>query len=194
MAPFVLGSATSNDPAPTLPESAPPSNSNWRTCGSTWLLYGEIDSPTVGHALASIRSAPPDLPLLLLIDSCGGLAHSTLGLMVELRRFASLETRAIAFCASAAVHLLQAGKLRTCYPHTCFFTHALQAEETTVDGSTIKTFADQFARDTRSWIDVLVSRSTKPRRFWSHWFKTEHYFEPSDALKFGLIDKIVDQP
>jgi len=166
---------------------------NFKTFGSTWVLTGEIDNPTVLAMLGAIRTADPDKPVLFLIDSCGGLAHSTLGLIIELRRLKHLETRSIGFCASAAVHLLQAGKVRTAYPHAAFYMHPLQCEET-VDGASVRSFAEQFRNDTDSWLSVLLKRTKRGRRFWNAFLTSEHHFPASEALSYGLIDRIVSNP
>jgi ATP-dependent protease ClpP protease subunit len=165
--------------------------SNFQRSAETWILGGEIDQQTVSDILRARYETDVTKPVLFLIDTPGGLAHATLGLLKELYPLQNLECRAIGHCASAGVHLMQAGTKRTCYPHTLFFLHALSTDEP-VNGATIQAFADQFARDTDAWVDVLAKRTKKRRRdWWQKFLKTDQWVPAPEALKLGLVDEIL---
>jgi len=166
--------------------------SNFQRSGETWFLSGEIDQPTVADILRARYETDPTKAVLFLIDTPGGLAHATLGLLKELYPLQNLETRAYGHCASAGVHLMQAGTKRTAYPHTLFFLHALQADEP-VSGATVQSFAEQFVRDTDAWVEVLARRTKKKRRdWWRKFLQSDQWVPATEALKLGLVDEILD--
>src|SRR6266850_2505672 len=105
----------SSSGTPSISLVSPP---NFKTSGDVWVLCGEITHSTCLEILTTAHATPHERKLLFLIDSEGGLAHSTMGLLRELKPFLGIDTRAIGTCASAAVHLLQAGQKRTAYAHT----------------------------------------------------------------------------
>jgi len=166
--------------------------SNFQRSGETWILSGELDQPTCADILKARYETDPTKPVLFLLDSPGGLAHFTLGLLKELYPIQQLECRAVGHLASAGVHLLQAGTKRTCYHHTLFFLHSLQADEP-VTGATVQSFAEQFARDSDSWVDVLAKRTKKKRRdWWLKFLSADQWLPSTEALKLGLVDEILD--
>ena len=160
--------------------------------GAVWSLCGEIDPPMGQSLLHAIYNSDRGR-ILFLLETPGGLAHLTLGLLKELEPLApGLETRAIGSCASAGVHLLQAGSRRTAYPHTQFFTHAISAD-TVVNTTNAKNVAISFEQDLDAWVEVIRRRTPKKRpAFWKHWFQLDRYFDAQEALSLGLIDAIVD--
>lgn len=175
------------------PSETPSSSFRVLVPNKVWALTGELDPPSVLNFLEAIHRTPTTASPLLLLDSPGGLAYSALGLYREATALLpSLETRAVGQCASAAVHLLQAGSRRTAYPHAAFFTHALQQGGADLDGATIAKVAEQFARDTAHWVRVLTERTKKKRAsFWTSFLKEDRYFPADEALKLGLIDEVL---
>lgn len=162
-------------------------------CPSVWILSGEIDYRTVLDFLTAIHTADRQRELLILLETCGGLAHGTLGLLRELAPFKSIETRAIGAIGSAGVHLLQAGTHRTCYRHTEFFTHGIQCEAAGIETANASSFATQLTRSLDDWIDILVCRTKKKRpKFWQQWFLTDRWFDSAEAFNLGLVDEILD--
>jgi ATP-dependent protease ClpP protease subunit len=182
----------SNAVSANTPAFSLTSTPNFKISGDVWVLCGEIDHPTCREILLAAHTVPHDRPLLFLIDSEGGLAHSTLGLLRELKPFTAIETRAIGTCASAAVHLLQAGQKRTAYNHAAFFTHALSLEGADVSSATADDLAASFARDHSAWIDALYARTRKKsKKFWHSFFQVDRNFNAEEALKLGLVDEII---
>lgn len=175
------------------PSETPSSSFRVLVPARVWALAGELDPPTVLSFLEAIHKTPSAATPVLLIDSPGGLAYSALGLIREARaQVPLLETRAVGQCASAAVHLLQAGVRRTAYPHAAFFTHSLQQEAQDLSGATVQRVAEQFARDTANWVRVLTERTKKKRAaFWTSFLKEDRFLSADEALKLGLIDEIL---
>lgn len=160
---------------------------------SVWALSGEIDSPTVLDILTARYQTNPDLPLLFLIDSEGGCGDSTHGIIRELNPFLHLETRALGFCASAAVDLLLAGTCRTA--HTCarFITHPATYHTDNVAGTDALDLASRAEHDRARWA-YLYSRRTKRKKpaFWLDWFSKERSFDANEALRLGIIDAVLE--
>lgn len=159
---------------------------------SVWALSGEIDYRTVLDFLTAIHTADRKRELLILLETCGGLAHGTLGLLRELAPFKSVETRAIGAIGSAGVHLLQAGTRRTCYPHVEFFTHGIQCEPGTVETANASSFAAQLSHSLDHWIAILTQKTKKRRpKFWRDWFLVDRWFDATEAFNLGLVDEIL---
>ncbi len=174
-------------------DSTPPSISFRVASPSVWILSGEIDYRAVLDCLTAIHTTDPHKALLFLLETYGGLAHGTLGLLKELAHFRQVETRAVGAIGSAGVHLLQAGTHRTCYRHTEFFTHGIQCEAAGIETANASSFATQLTRSLDDWIDILVCRTKKKRpKFWQQWFLTDRWFDSAEAFNLGLVDEILD--
>lgn len=174
-------------------ESNRPSSSFRALSADVWALSGEIDQPTVLSILEAVhRPRAPEEPVLLYLETPGGLAEASLGLVRVLQGLpADLETRVLGHCASAGVDLLQAGDLRTAYPHSCLFTHALSVE-TTITSADSTMVSDQIQRALEAGIDLFVARTKRrTRKFWRDWFAQDRYIDAKEALKLGLIDTIL---
>jgi ATP-dependent protease ClpP protease subunit len=174
------------------PEPSPPLSPAFHAEPGLWILAGELDYLSGLALLRVAATTPPDQKTLFLLETPGGLAHLTLGLYQLLRPFSSLEVRAIGSCASAGIHILQAGSLRTCYTHSQFFSHAIQCEIGTVTSESADGVATQFAVDLGHWINVLTARTKKKKAtFWKDWLSRDRFFSADDALKMGLVDRIL---
>lgn len=160
---------------------------------SLWILCGELDYQSLSSLMSAALTVDPDVPATLLLETVGGLAHLTLGTMRVLSRLSTLEVRAIGSVASAGVHLLQAGTLRTAYPHSQFMTHAIGVTGVDIDSASADSVAKQFNIDLGHWVDVLVRRTRKKKpAFWRTFLSKEHYFGSEEALRLGIIDRIID--
>jgi len=168
-------------------------SSNFRALTqSVWALSGELNSESILDLLQARYCTNPDLPLLFLIDSPGGLADSSIGLVHELNPFTSLETRALGFCASAAVTLLLAGTHRTAHIGTRFITHPCMYDEGIVTGASAADLAARVESDNRLWARLFAARTRKRKEsFWRDWFSKERAFDAAEALNLGIIDAVL---
>lgn len=170
------------------------SSSNFRALTpQVWALSGEITPPTVLDLLHARYTTNPDLPLLFLIDSPGGDPHAAIGLVHELNPFVYLETRALGFCASAAVDLLLAGARRTAHIGTRFVTHPASYPFDSLSSAEAPDVAARVQSDNLLWASIFAARTKKHKpKFWLDWFSKERAFDASEALRLGIIDAVLD--
>lgn len=158
-----------------------------------WLLNGEIDQDAQARLLRQVLTTPPDTEVCLLLDSEGGNVMATLSSINIIRRRwkAPFETRAIGDCLSAAVHLLQAGDLRTAEPHAIFMTHPFEWPVQALTPAAAPNLQKTVAKLQTSVARVLADRTDKDIDYWRRFLEKERYFDAKEALRLGLIDQIL---
>jgi ATP-dependent protease ClpP protease subunit len=168
-------------------------SSNFRVLTpSVWALSGELNPESILDLLQAKYNTNPDLPLLFLLDSPGGIAESAIGIVHELNPFTNLETRALGLCASAAVDLLLAGTTRTAHIGTRFICHPATYPVEGVTGADALDLAARVEADKLLWSHLYAARTKKRKpAFWLDFFSKERAFDSGEALRLGLITAIL---
>ena len=159
---------------------------------TTWGLFGPLEPAPVFAFYQAIGTTAPSHHILLLIDSPGGCVSLTQGLMQSImRKFPVFETRNVGEAASASVHLMLAGSLRTALEPTTFFTHPMYSEGA-VRSHSAKSFAKVLQKQDE-WVAELFAARTKKKDpdFWVDFFSKDRFFDAKEAKRLGIIHEIL---
>ncbi len=95
-------------------------------------------------------------------------------------------------CDSAALAILVAADYRQCTPEATFLVH----DSTITITGTISEIAQELARQTANehkWDRMMSEGSSYPPEFWRHISQNSTTLTAEQALKYGLIDKIIQR-
>lgn len=132
-------------------------------------------------------------PITIFIDSPGGSVEVLLSIIKAIE-ISKTPVRTVCYCTaySAAADLLASGHkgLRYCMPGTNVMMHAgscaYQGTASQVDAA--KKFYDAMGKKVTDHVYGRTNIDTKTQRK----MKDDYYMTDEDALKLGIIDKIVD--
>ena len=132
-------------------------------------------------------------PITIFIDSPGGSVEVLLAIIKAIE-ISKTPVRTVCYCTaySAAADLLASGHkgLRYCMPGTNVMMHAgscaYQGTASQVDAA--KKFYDAMGKKVTDHIYSRTNIDTKTQRK----MKDDYYMTDEDALKLGIVDKIVD--
>lgn len=132
-------------------------------------------------------------PVTIFIDSPGGSVEVLLAIIKAIE-ISKTPVRTVCYCTaySAAADLLASGHkgLRYCMPGTNVMMHAgscaYQGTASQVDAA--KKFYDAMGKKVTDHIYSRTNIDTKTQRK----MKDDYYMTDEDALKLGIIDKIID--
>ena len=131
-------------------------------------------------------------PVTISIFTGGGSLDASLAiydLIQHYHQFFPIDVLAIGPCMSGGVIVMQAGRRRLAYPHARFMTHAVQTIGNPWRKGERNTEATEHFRLQARMEDILAVRTRVKR---SHLRgRTERYFSASEAVKVGLIDRVV---
>jgi len=168
----------------------------------TVVLYGEITTNNAMKCIESIQEIiavndefdNPQDPIKLLINSVGGNVYDGLGLigMIETSTV-PIHTYAYGCIMSMALPIFASGKVRFSSPYTTFMYHGIAWEspheklewhrQEAKEGDRIQKIFDQIITK-RSKMDKKMMEDVKHT-------KSEWYFSPVEAKKYGLVDHIL---
>ncbi len=102
----------------------------------------------------------------------------------------AVTTIANAQCCSAAVLVFAAGTTRVAYPNTTFMVHEFSSNS---EGSTRRTrrAMDQQLKEQLLYAKLLAKNSLLSEQKWVKLMNEETYFNEREALKWGLVTKIL---
>lgn len=159
----------------------------------------EVSGPSVDMLLSQLRRftrAYPKKPITIEMDSPGGSIIDGFRLYDELRRIAKdgghhLTIRVRGMAASMAVPLLQAADSREVGPsawvmiHRAAFGAIGKAYEVEDQVEFVKRIEGKI-------VDILCSRSDKPRKFFEDLLKKRKdiWYSAEEAVEIGLADKV----
>lgn len=156
-----------------------------------WHVYGELNSPTIASLYQVAFTANPNAHNVLLIASPGGYLEDTLGLYFHLvSRLTCLETRVVGETCSAAVILLQAGRLRTAVDGCCLMTHGTSVD-TSGDVAAAASCAKAANYAHERALEILAARTGTPKKTWRRRLRTERYLTTDAARDWNLLDEIL---
>lgn len=147
-------------------------------------IIGDISDDTL-HAILSKVGIK-----LITLSSDGGDTYAAQAIAAEVRRHA-MHVHTTGRCMSAALLILAAGKYRRATYGTMFMTHqATSASRETTPGHLVAE-AKQAEAEELAWCNSMAKLTKLTATEWQELSKTTHYFNTTDALRYGLIDEII---
>lgn len=160
-------------------------------------LEGEIDSDiatTVSATLLFLAAQDPTKLISLYINSPGGLVHPGLFTIYDTMSYinAPVQTVCIGEAYSAASMLLAAGTPgnRLAFENADIMIHEVQAG-TIGASSKIERDAARIKRTNDKLIRLLAKHTKQTEKTVRELCEKDTYFSASEAVKFGLIDRVV---
>ena len=162
-------------------------------------LYEDIDEVSIGRfiqGLVILADENTDKPIEILMSSCGGCEYEMLAAFDMMRSLTNVHivVKAIGKIMSAAPLILAAGDERIAYPHTQFMVHESWYELDERHGNA-KANVAHFEQMTKLWAERMAERTNLSVKQWlalTERTGKDKYFDAKQALKYGLIDKIVE--
>ena len=130
----------------------------------------------------------------MFINSPGGVVYAGLAMYDTMQQIsAPVSTTAVGLTASFGTVLLTAGSngLRYALPNATIHMHqplgGVQGQATE-----IVNYAREAQRIKDRLLDILAERTQQPRDKIEHDIERDTYLSPSQAVDYGLIDRVVD--
>jgi len=162
-------------------------------------LYEDIDEISIGRfiqGLVILADESNDNPIEILMSSCGGDEYEMLAAFDMMRSLVDVHivVKAIGKIMSAAPLILAAGDERIAYPNTQFMVHEswYELEER---HNNAKVTVQHYEDITKLWADKMAERTNLTAKQWialTERTGRDKYFDAKQALKYGLIDKIIE--
>lgn len=159
-------------------------------------LIGTIDeeiASSIIMQLLHLNSDNPDAPICLYINSNGGEAKSSFGIIDVIRSLrAPVYTYCLGTCASAAALIFSSGEKgnRYLYQHSRIMIHAIQG---TMNGPMVNVTANyQFMESLNDDVCQIIAENTG-KSFLSVKEDTsrDYWMKANAAIEYGLADKII---
>lgn len=158
------------------------------------ILFGAVDVNMLRRLImglsllnkAASKKAPS--PITVVLSTYGGDADIALGIYDLIKNNARpVHVCAIGPCMSAGSIILQAGRRRVSLPSTTFLFH--------FGDESAGSKAERCMNETRTayWNGIIADRSGASMKLVDQWHAGETFFTAPEALKFNLIDKIVER-
>jgi ATP-dependent Clp protease protease subunit len=162
-------------------------------------LYQDIDEISIGRfiqGLVILADENTDKPIEILMSSCGGCEYEMLAAFDMMRSLKNVHiiVKAIGKIMSAAPLIVAAGDERIAYPHTQFMVHESLHTLDERHGNA-KTTVAHYDDLTKLWADKMAERTELSAKQWialTERTGRDKYFGAEQALKYGLIDKIIE--
>lgn len=167
------------------------------------VLHGDIVASTglsdggfSALKLQSVLRRDTKAPILLVIDSRGGIAAEGLRCFDALRAHkGSVTTRITGRCDSAATMILAAGEIREAPPTATMIIHQpafddLRAMPKRLDPARLHALADAAARIGEKMAAAYAVATGTPRHVWSRLMTAETELKPYEAATLGLVTRI----
>jgi len=162
-------------------------------------LYEDIDEISIGRfiqGLVILADESTEKPIEILMSSCGGDEYEMLAAYDMMRSLSNVNiiVKAIGKVMSAAPLILAAGDVRVAYPNTQFMVHEswYNLEER---HNNAKTTVAHYEDITKLWAVKMAERTELSAKQWLNLTEKtgrDKYFGAEQALKYGLIDKIIE--
>jgi ATP-dependent Clp protease protease subunit len=162
-------------------------------------LYEDIDEISIGRfiqGLVILADENTDKPIEIIMSSCGGCEYEMLAAYDMMRSLsdAHIIVKAVGKIMSAAPLILAAGDERVAYPNTQFMVHeswyALEERH-----NAAKVTVAHYEAVTKLWAEKMAERTNLSAKQWLNLTEKtgkDKYFDAEQALKWGLIDKIIE--
>jgi ATP-dependent Clp protease protease subunit len=159
-------------------------------------IFGEVTTEHVQSIHQAVLEAQKgDSQLRVSICSVGGSVAAGVGIYDLLRSCGSpVRTEVWGECLSIAVLILMAGDVRAASRNSQLMLHDSAAEVSgSCDTNDVKTLYHRLKSIDQEYDALVSKRSKTPIEQVRKWSEAETYFSASEALKYGLIDEIIDE-
>lgn len=131
------------------------------------------------------------MPKRLILSSEGGDVY-TMGAAIDLLQgLGDVEVIGTGCIFSAAVPILACGCSRSCTRQTRFMVHEAAEDGTTGGAYRLKLEARELRVANSIYLEALVKGTKKSRAFWARLMARTTFFGAQDALRWGLVDRIL---
>ena len=135
-------------------------------------------------------------PIKIHLNTDGGSLHAALALYDVMNMVSSeIIITATGMCASAGLILLAAGSKRYCTKNTQFFYHQpiMQSGPEVISTEQMRETASAYLYSQVTYDKIIKDTFGISDDVWSREFegKISKYFSAEEALRFGLVDKII---
>jgi len=152
-------------------------------------LFGEVDCEKIEGLMNEIINAKG---LIELYISCiGGEAAVAFGLAIFLKNRGDVRTIAFGECYSAGAIVLMGGSERIAYTSSEIMFHKVKLELELGNAEELKKKVKSLELFSKKYVTFLEERTGKNARFLKNKLKEDWYLTPEEALKEGLVDKII---
>ena len=159
-------------------------------------LGGEIDDTTANLIVAQmlfLEMEDPDADIMLYINSPGGSVAAGMAIYDTMRYLkCDVSTLCIGMAASMGAFLLAAGAKgkRKALPHAEIMIHQ-PLGGARGQATDIQIQAEQILKIKKTLNELLAQNTGKPLKTIEKDVERDHYMTAEEALKYGLIDKII---
>jgi ATP-dependent Clp protease protease subunit len=129
----------------------------------------------------------------LEVTTYGGDYHTALAIINRIRECPlNVITVASGAVFSSGVPIVASGNKRLVKPYTHFMIHELSSD---FGGQTKKLISEmkQMELEQLEYCRILEKYSKTKALVYKELMATEHYFSPSDAINYGLIDEMIEE-
>lgn len=158
-------------------------------------LVTEDDAERWMQAFLMLEAEAPEKPIEIILSTFGGSVFEALGLYDIIRASkCHVTTIGVGKIMSAGVLLISAGDERKAYPNTQFMIHEMSYELPYEKHAIIKSDVQYSEQVNNTFLQCIADRtnwSFKELKRLTH-SRPDKYFTAEDALKYGLIDKIIE--
>lgn len=163
------------------------------------LLNEAIDSNTAMSIISQLlylESEDKNSPVTIYINSPGGSITDGLAIYDVMNKVkCPIITVCTGMAASMGAFLLSSGSkgMRYALPNSTIMIHqplgGVQGQATDIE-----IVANRILNLRKKLYDIMAKNSGKSTRYFAKACERDNYLEPQEALKMGLIDKIIDCP
>lgn len=156
-------------------------------------LVGEVNFDSAGKIISEIldiQHSKTYTSINLFITSGGGYFYPAFALydIIQISKI-PITTIATGYCASCAIVILQAGKIRKATENTVFMLHNSSNMIESTSFSEFNKQAEQYQIEHQKFLDLSISKSKLTSNFFKK-LNTSYYFDTNKALEFSLIDEL----
>lgn len=160
-------------------------------------IFGEIDLGTYSHvvnALSYLQLKDPKQPIDIIMNTRGGSVVDGLAMYDVIKKVSEktpVHITASGACMSMGTIILQAASKRYAHPHAEFLLHEIQYASS--GSHSANTEQSETAKRLQNVLfDILASKMKISRKEIDRLtFRSNYTFPATEALKIGLIDKIL---
>jgi ATP-dependent Clp protease protease subunit len=162
-------------------------------------LYDDIDEFSVSQfiqGLIILADEETDRPIEIIMSSCGGSEYEMMAAYDMMRSLSDVHiiVKAIGKIMSATPLILAAGDERLAYPNTQFMVHE-SAYDFYERHNQARTLVEHYSDLTKLWAEKMAERTNLSAKQWFNLTEKtgrDKFFDATQALKYGLIDKIIE--
>ena len=135
-------------------------------------------------------------PISLFLTTNGGNVEEALAIYDTIKYSKTpVDIYVLGKCYSAGFVILGAGKHRFAYPNARFMTHELSYNVSYNKLTTHEDYTNEFRENQKKVNKLILSDTNIPSEElkWHYEHKKDWFISAEEALKFGIIDKIIDK-